>query len=825
MSFFLQQVGWGALLGLPAVLAVGTAKTCSNPVISCGTSSSTDTCCFNTPGGQIAMTQFWDTKPSTGAYNSTFFTQSFNSDKYSQDPQTRGPCMDFGLIIATDLTIPTAIQPELTLVSVRFSNLNKYWVDIDGDNESFWEHEWSKHGTCISTLKPSCYTGYTSKQEVADYFQKAVDLFKTLDSYSALSAAGIVPSTTKTYTLAAIQAALKAKFGVTAAVQCSSGALDEIWYSFYVQGSVATGKFIATNPVGASSSCSSSGIKYLPKSGSSTPPNPGGDPPPTGGSNISGSGYLNAVTSGSQKGCLIGAGTWYTTGTCATYTATASGNGVTLKSSKGSCGVVNSAFTCGSGVTATVFTSNDGHLAYSGSTTFYATAVPSGSTQATVYTTSKTSPSPLTRMPPSECAHSQLTFSPSRNTSIVKYEQPSFVARTAATTPSGTIKRTPGLGTSQSQEVHHSQSFPAPLVLPEDELSDDPKCPPQSLRSWIREKNRNKVTPERKTIYFIPPPEIGKDFAFIKEWSIPHASALGKSPEAKALHPKTRDVLDYLQAFYHGMDVKLLLTPKLEFTADSLPPSNARSRRKALENIWLNTSKELVGIRLRATPEGNFKYQLNLNDLLDVAIGVLPDDAFALVMLVEHDMFEDEEDDFCVWESEYLERICDEYEAEVGAEGPVSMKRLKGKKGEKELEAKDEKSAITGPMYAASKAHSSLPPLDLNPSPTTLYGLWLGRVCQTAGHELGHCFGIDHCVYYACSMQGTASIIEDSRQPPYLCPVDLEKVVRTTGADVLERYEAILAFCGRFEEVHLFAAYASWIREKIEEINDVVVLY
>jgi archaemetzincin len=33
---------------------------------------------------------------------------------------------------------------------------------------------------------------------------------------------------------------------------------------------------------------------------------------------------------------------------------------------------------------------------------------------------------------------------------------------------------------------------------------------------------------------------------------------------------------------------------------------------------------------------------------------------------------------------------------------------------------------------------------------------------------LGHCFGIAHCVYYACSMQGTASIIENSKQPLYL---------------------------------------------------------
>jgi archaemetzincin len=38
-------------------------------------------------------------------------------------------------------------------------------------------------------------------------------------------------------------------------------------------------------------------------------------------------------------------------------------------------------------------------------------------------------------------------------------------------------------------------------------------------------------------------------------------------------------------------------------------------------------------------------HQLNLNDLLDAAIEILPADAYALIMLVEHDMFEDEDDE------------------------------------------------------------------------------------------------------------------------------------------------------------------------------------
>jgi len=53
----------------PAPTATAGPKSCLNPQLSChNTTAVADTCCFNTPGGELLVTQFWDTDPSTGKY-------------------------------------------------------------------------------------------------------------------------------------------------------------------------------------------------------------------------------------------------------------------------------------------------------------------------------------------------------------------------------------------------------------------------------------------------------------------------------------------------------------------------------------------------------------------------------------------------------------------------------------------------------------------------------------------------------------------------------------------------------------------------------------
>ena len=125
--------------------------------------------------------------------------------------------------------------------------------------------EYSLQSQCMSTFDTQCYPNYQPTEEVPDFFQKTVDTFKTLPSYDWLADAGIVPSTTVTYTAQQFQDALSAHHGGNQVyLGCtSSGEIDELWYYYYVQGSVQDGTFEPTEF--GSSSCPATGIKYYPK--------------------------------------------------------------------------------------------------------------------------------------------------------------------------------------------------------------------------------------------------------------------------------------------------------------------------------------------------------------------------------------------------------------------------------------------------------------------------------------------------------------------------------------------------------------------------------
>ncbi|KAH8126179.1 ribonuclease T2 [Trichoderma asperellum] len=381
--------------------AVAASVSCpTNLPLSCqNTTAVSNTCCFNYPGGQLLLTQFWDTNPSTGP-NDSWTVHGLWPDNcdgtFSQYCDT-----------SREYTNITAILAKAAPSTLAF--MQTYWKDYQGNDESFWEHEFGKHATCISTLDPECYTNYQPTQEVPDFFTRAVSLFQTLPSYDWLAAAGIVPSKTATYTLAAIQAALTAHHGHNVIINCNSnGELDELWYQYNVRGSVQTGTFTPVDPVGSASTCPKTGIKYLPKSGTGTATTTSKTASATSTSTkstgaasttppgvLSGKGYLYVDTSSTTSdGFLISSGAWYRAGgTPATYTANPNSDGTTfsLSSSKGKCAILSdSSLSCGTSVsTASSFAYDGTHLTFQGSAQFYASAVPTGQTQGTIFTSAQ----------------------------------------------------------------------------------------------------------------------------------------------------------------------------------------------------------------------------------------------------------------------------------------------------------------------------------------------------------------------------------------------------------------------------------------------------
>jgi Ribonuclease T2 family len=78
-----------------------------------------------------------------------------------------------------------------------------------------FQHEWSTHGTCYSTLRPSCLPGDSPRgAEAVIFFRRVVELFKQLPTYDWLASQGITPSESQTYTLSELTRALKAASGV-----------------------------------------------------------------------------------------------------------------------------------------------------------------------------------------------------------------------------------------------------------------------------------------------------------------------------------------------------------------------------------------------------------------------------------------------------------------------------------------------------------------------------------------------------------------------------------------------------------------------------------
>jgi len=229
--------------------------------ISCqNTTAETDLCCFEAPGGLLLQTQFWDLSGPGTALPTTWTVHGLFPDNCDTTfTENCDPSRDYTDISAI---IQQAGQTEL------LDFMNTFWLNINGDNQELWAHEWATHGTCYSTLEVACIPpGSPTGTEAVDFFLTVEKLFKTLPTFQLLEQQGITPSSTETFTLSQLTGALKTASGFTPALNCNGHAINQISWYFNLQGSMIDGTFVPIDAPKAGS-CPRSGLKYPPKPGS-----------------------------------------------------------------------------------------------------------------------------------------------------------------------------------------------------------------------------------------------------------------------------------------------------------------------------------------------------------------------------------------------------------------------------------------------------------------------------------------------------------------------------------------------------------------------------
>ena len=90
----------------------------------------------------------------------------------------------------------------------------------------------------------------------------------------------------------------------------------------------------------------------------------------------------------------------------------------------------------------------------------------------------------------------------------------------------------------------------------------------------------------------------------------------------------------------------------------------------------------------------------------------------------------------------------------------------------------------------------------------------LQRSCKVLVHETAHMFGLQHCIYFKCVLNGSNHLKESDSRPVHLCPVCLRKLQYSIEFNVVSRYRNLLFF---YRKVG-FNNEARWMETRLRRI-------
>ncbi len=96
------------------------------------------------------------------------------------------------------------------------------------------------------------------------------------------------------------------------------------------------------------------------------------------------------------------------------------------------------------------------------------------------------------------------------------------------------------------------------------------------------------------------------------------------------------------------------------------------------------------------------------------------------------------------------------------------------------------------------------------------FNLFLRRTIQTGTHEIAHLFGLHHCIYYECNINGSNSRHESDLRPLWECPVCLRKLASGKKMDIRKRYRELADISREFG----FQKEAKFFEKNIEALQE-----
>jgi archaemetzincin len=167
------------------------------------------------------------------------------------------------------------------------------------------------------------------------------------------------------------------------------------------------------------------------------------------------------------------------------------------------------------------------------------------------------------------------------------------------------------------------------------------------------------------------------------------------------------------------------------------------------------------------------KLQLLTTDILQWLPGYKQRDAYSIIAVTMEDLYPDE-----AWNFVYGEAMLE------GGAGVFSFARY-------------------DPVFYGEKRNEQAGALILR------------RSCKVLAHETGHMFGLLHCVFFECLMNGSNHLKEADEQPIHLCSVCLRKLQLSADFDLMKREEELL----KFYEGNALKEEAGWTRRRIEKMR------